>query len=115
MYKSMLFGAALMSAAMTAMPPASAQQPASTRYIVTYIEVQPGAQREAANLIGQFGDASRRDAGNLRFETLRRIGERYHFAILEAWKDEGAAKAHRLCRAYQAVQRQARAAADGRL
>jgi quinol monooxygenase YgiN len=94
MHKCRLFGAAIMSAAMAAAQPANAQQAPGTSYIITYIEVLPGSQREAASLLRRFGETSRQDRGNLRFETLRRIDRRYHFAILEAWKDEAAAKAH---------------------
>jgi len=79
--------------AMPSIQPASAQQ-AGTYYVVTYIEVASRSQRDAADLIRQFGETSRKDAGNLRFETLRRVGRPRHFAILEAWTDKAAADAH---------------------
>lgn len=79
---------------MPVMPQASAQQATGAYYVVTYIEVARDAQQQAADLIKQFGEASRKDAGNLRFETLQRIGEPNHFAILEAWNDKAAADAH---------------------
>jgi quinol monooxygenase YgiN len=73
---------------------ATAQQAGDAYYVVTYIETAPGSRAQTAELIKKFGEASRNDAGNLRFETLRRIGVPYHFAILEAWKDKAAADAH---------------------
>ena len=90
------FGLSLFAAvalAMSLAPQASAQQ-ASAHYVVTYIETAPGSQREAAELIKKFGETSRNDTGNLRFDTLQRIGVPYHFAILEAWSDKAAAEAH---------------------
>jgi quinol monooxygenase YgiN len=74
--------------------PAVAQQAAGAYYVVTYIETTPASRRQAAELISKFGEASRNEAGNVRFETLQRIGVSYHFAILEAWKDKAAADAH---------------------
>ena len=89
-YGLLLFAA--MALAMPSIPQASAQQAAY--YVVTYIETVPGSQRDAAELIKKFGEASRNDAGNLRFETLQRVGVPSHFAILEAWNDKAAADAH---------------------
>ena len=89
-----LVAIAMMALAMSLSPSASAQQGSGAYYIVTYIEVAPGSQRQAAALMTQFGEASRKDTGNLRFDTLRRIGRPRHFAILEAWTDKPAADAH---------------------
>jgi quinol monooxygenase YgiN len=91
------YGLLLFVAMVLAMPsiqPASAQQAGNAYYVVTYIEVASRSQRDAADLIRQFGETSRKDAGNLRFETLRRVGRPRHFAILEAWTDKAAADAH---------------------
>ena len=74
--------------------PAAHAADASTAYIVTYIEVAPAAKDKALGLLRQLGKASRKDAGNLQFETLQRIGQPNHFAILEAWKDKEAQAAH---------------------
>lgn len=91
-YGLLLFAA--MVSAMPLIPQASAQQAGNAYYVVTYIEVAARSQRDAADLIRQFGETSRKDAGNLRFETLRRVGQPRHFAILEAWTDKAAADAH---------------------
>jgi len=63
-------------------------------FIVTYIEVAPGATDKAAALIKAQSATGRKEAGNLRFETLQRIGQRNHFVILEAWADADARNAH---------------------
>jgi quinol monooxygenase YgiN len=84
--------AAVLATSLTSM--AHAQQVGTTYYVVTYIETTPSARDESAELIKTFGEASRKDAGNLRFETLQRIGVPYQFALLESWKDKAAADAH---------------------
>lgn len=68
--------------------------PEGPRYIVTYVEVMPTASAGALKLMQQFRDASRNEAGNLRAETLQRIGQPHQFVILEVWKDQAAADAH---------------------
>lgn len=67
---------------------------AETAYVVAYFETRPAAAAQAQVLLRQFGEASRRDAGNLRFEVLRRIGLPDQFLILEAWKNQDALAAH---------------------
>jgi len=84
----------LLAFAALALATISISQANAAYYIVTYIEVAPGEQRQAATLIREFGEASRKDTGNLRFDTLHRIGRTRHFAILEAWNDKAAADAH---------------------
>jgi len=63
-------------------------------YIVSYFETTPAAQNDAAALARAFGEASRKDAGNLRFDVLQRVGQLNHFSIVEAWSDPQAQAAH---------------------
>jgi quinol monooxygenase YgiN len=63
-------------------------------YIVTYVEVDPSAVTKARKLIREHSAASSKDAGNLRYESLQRIGQQNHFIILEAWSDQDARNAH---------------------
>ncbi len=63
-------------------------------YIVTYVEVAPNSMKDARALIKQHSAASKKDAGNLRYEALQRIGRKNHFIILEAWTDQDARNAH---------------------
>jgi quinol monooxygenase YgiN len=74
--------------------PAAWAAEGGTAYIVTYFEVNPAAKDKAAGLLRQLAKASRKDAGNLRFEVLQRLGQGDQFAILEAWKDKDAHGAH---------------------
>lgn len=88
-------GMLIAAAAMAVAPVAVAQAPAGgTTYVVTYIEVMPSAQGEAAGLLKQVATASRREAGNQRYDVLQRIDRENQFAILEAWNDAKAAEAH---------------------
>ena len=63
-------------------------------YVVSYFETTPAAQNDAAALARAFGEASRKEAGNLRFDVLQRIGQSNHFSIVEAWKDAPSHTAH---------------------
>jgi quinol monooxygenase YgiN len=83
------------AAAMAAAPVAMAQAPAGgTAYVVTYIEVAPSAQRDAAALLKAVAAASRKEGGNERYDILQRIDRKNQFAILEAWTDLKAAEGH---------------------
>ena len=74
--------------------PAAPQQTNGAYFIVTYFETAPASRTQAAAFVKQLAEDSRKDAGNLRFEALQRIGGWGHFAILETWKDKAAADAH---------------------
>jgi quinol monooxygenase YgiN len=62
--------------------------------VVRYIEVMPGAQEKGAGLIKQLADASRKEAGAMRFDVLERAAPANHFATFEVWKDQAALDAH---------------------
>ena len=79
--------------ALAAMPAARAQQD-PTVHVVTYIEAMPASAKQNAGLLKILADASRREAGVLRFEVLQRSGRPGHFAIVESWKDQAALDAH---------------------
>jgi quinol monooxygenase YgiN len=90
-----VFCGMLIAAAMAAAPLAMAQAPAGgTAYVVTYIEVLPSSQGEATGLLKQVAAASRKEAGNERYDILQRIDRKNQFVILEAWTDLKAAEAH---------------------
>lgn len=86
-----LLGLAILALSLT--QPVHAQD-ANVAYIVTYFEAAPPATDKVLALVREFGKASRKDGGSLRFEVLQRIGQPNHFAILEAWKDKDAQAAH---------------------
>jgi quinol monooxygenase YgiN len=63
-------------------------------YVVAYLEVMPSSTGEAAALLRQYREASRKDEGNLRLEVLQQSGRPDHFAIVELWQDEKAFAGH---------------------
>jgi quinol monooxygenase YgiN len=63
-------------------------------YAVSYIEVAPANRNAAIGLLRQLAAASRKDAGNTRFEILERTAPNYQFAIVSSWKDQKAYDAH---------------------
>jgi quinol monooxygenase YgiN len=87
----MLIAAAAVAVAPAAMAQAAAER---TSYVVTYIEVVPSAGHEAAGLLKEVAAASRKEAGNQRYDILQRIDRENQFVILEAWTDAKAAEVH---------------------
>jgi quinol monooxygenase YgiN len=86
--------AATMLAAAAALP-AQAQAPAAgPAVVVTYIEVTTSGTTETAALLKSLAGASRKEAGNLRYEVLQEVGRTSRFAILEAWSDGKAFESH---------------------
>ena len=63
-------------------------------YVVSYIEVMPPSTGEAAALLRQYREASRKDAGNVRLDVLQQSGRPHHFALVEMWQDQQAFEAH---------------------
>jgi quinol monooxygenase YgiN len=90
----MLIAAAAAAAATAALAQAPTPAPTGTAYVVTYIEVAPSAQGDVASLLKSVAAASRKEAGNERYDVLQRIDRENQFAILEAWTDLKAAEAH---------------------
>ncbi len=88
----------LLAAALTplaAMPSALAQDTNNAAvYTVSYIEVMPTATSQTPGLLKLLADASRKEAGVLRFEALQRTVPSNHFALLEVWKNQQALDAH---------------------
>jgi quinol monooxygenase YgiN len=76
-------------------PAARAQAAAdSTVYVVRYIELTPAAKQQGADLLKQLADASRKEAGVLRFDVLQRTAPASQFATFEIWKDQASLDAH---------------------
>ena len=63
-------------------------------YTVTYVEVMPPSTAQAAALLRQYREASRKDEGNVRFEVLQRTDRPNQFVIVAAWKSAKAFEAH---------------------
>jgi quinol monooxygenase YgiN len=91
-----LWGTLLAAAAVAFSAPSAPAQapPGSPAMVVTYLEVVPSAEAETMRLLREVAAASRKEAGNLRFEVLQRIERPAHFAIIEAWADSKAFESH---------------------
>ena len=73
--------------------PASAADNA-TFYTVTYVEVVPPAAAQAATAVQQYAEATRKDAGAVRVESVQRIDRPNQFVVLAAWTEAKAFEAH---------------------
>jgi quinol monooxygenase YgiN len=62
----------------------------SSIQVVTYVEAVPSATQQVVTLLKQLADASRKQAGVVRFEVIQRTAPTSHFAIIEAWRDQQA-------------------------
>jgi quinol monooxygenase YgiN len=93
---TLIAAAVLAAAQVVTSEVAMAQAPAVPAYVVTYIEVAPSAQvqGDVTELLKALAAASRKEAGNERYDVLQRMGRENQFAILEAWTDAKAAEAH---------------------
>jgi quinol monooxygenase YgiN len=63
-------------------------------YFVTHFEVEPSACAESGALALTYADQSRTVAGNCRLEVFEDSGRAGRFAVLEAWSDRDASRAH---------------------
>src|SRR3974377_238043 len=63
-------------------------------YVVSYIEVAPGASAPAASLLRQLANAPGKDGGKLRLQILQRVAPSNQFAIVAIWKDQKSYDAH---------------------
>jgi quinol monooxygenase YgiN len=77
--------------ALGAMPAAPA---AGATYVVTHADAIPPAKDDALALLKQLAEASRQDAGNVRFEVLQQSSRQNHCTIVEIWQDQPAFEAH---------------------
>jgi quinol monooxygenase YgiN len=73
-------------------------------YTVTYVEVVPPAATQAAAAVRQYADATRKDAGAVRVESLQRIDRPNQFVVLAAWTDQKAFEAHQAAASAKAFQ-----------
>lgn len=91
-----LFRLLMLGSAMAIVPVQSSQAQGNEAgaYTVSYFEVAPASESNAAALLKELSAASRKSAGNLRFDGLQRRDRTNHFAIVEAWKDKNAQDAN---------------------
>jgi hypothetical protein len=65
---------------------AMAQAGGGAVYAITYLDVSTDWVLQGTELIKQYRDTSRREAGNLEFTVLREMTRPNRFAIVEGWR-----------------------------
>jgi quinol monooxygenase YgiN len=63
-------------------------------YVVTHVDVIPPKKDEAIVALQALAEASRKDAGNLRYDLLQQNSRPNHFTLVEIWEDRGALQSH---------------------
>ena len=76
----------------------------ATFYTVTYVEVVPPVAAQAAGAVRQYAEATRKDAGAVRVESVQRIDRPSQFVVLSAWTEAKAFEAHQAGAATKAFQ-----------
>ena len=72
--------------------PAKSSSPGAV-LVVTHIDVTGAGAAKTRELLRTLADASRKEAGNLRFDALQAVRPN-HFTVVEMWSDERAREAH---------------------
>lgn len=74
--------------------PPVAVPPRGPIHVVVYLEVAPRAQQRMASALKRYREGTRQEHDNLRVEVLQGAVRKNHFALVEAWPDQGALDAH---------------------
>ena len=61
-------------------------------FVVSHVDVAPNT--EAPNLLQKLADASRQEAGNLRFDVIQHKERANHFTVVEHWQSQAALDTH---------------------
>jgi len=61
-------------------------------YVISHVDVTPNPQVPV--LLRQLAEASRQEAGNLRFDVLLHTMRSNHFTVIEAWRNQQALDTH---------------------
>lgn len=86
--------ALLFGSIMTALASSATLAQDATFYTVTYIEVVPPSAVQAATLLKDYRDSSRKDPGAVRVQVEQRLDRPNQFTVLAAWKDQKAFEDH---------------------
>ncbi len=65
-------------------------------FVLTHVDVFPAGKDQAAALIKQQADDSRKDGGAMRFDAVIQDARPNHFHLIEAWANRGVREAHAL-------------------
>jgi quinol monooxygenase YgiN len=73
---------------------AGAAPPAGAVYVLTHVDVPPPSKDACVDLLKGLTEASRKEAGIVRFDVVQQDSRPNHFTVIEAWRDKGAYDAH---------------------
>jgi len=63
-----------------------------TVYVIAHVDVAPNSQ--APVLLKRLAEASRQEAGNLRFDVVQHTMRANHFTVIERWRNQQALDSH---------------------
>jgi quinol monooxygenase YgiN len=61
-------------------------------FVISHVDVAPNT--EAPTLLQKLADASRQEAGNLRFDVIQHAQRANHFTVVEHWQNQAALDTH---------------------
>jgi quinol monooxygenase YgiN len=70
--------------------PAAASAGRETVYVIAHVDVTPNTQVPAIPILVRLAEASRQEAGNLRFDVVQHTMRANHFTVIEAWRNQQA-------------------------
>jgi quinol monooxygenase YgiN len=76
--------------------PAAGADMKGTVFVLTHVDVFPAGKDQAAALIKEQVDGSRKDGGAVRFDAVIQDARPNHFHLIEAWANRGVREAHAL-------------------
>jgi quinol monooxygenase YgiN len=72
----------------------SGSEPATGNWVISFIEVAPGAEVKALAALKTLKGASAKDNGYQSMTVLQRNGQPNHFVLIEHWRDNKTREAH---------------------
>jgi quinol monooxygenase YgiN len=75
-------------------------------YVVTHVDVPPPRKDDCIALLRTLADASRKEAGNLRYDVVQQTSRPNHFTVVEVWRNRKAFDEHAAASAARAFRDQ---------
>jgi autoinducer 2-degrading protein len=77
-----------------AVAPAADPRGKGAVYVIAHVDIGGGPKADAPAMLQRLAEASRREAGNLRFEVFQHAVRGNHFTVVEAWQNQSTLDAH---------------------
>lgn len=68
--------------------------PAGGVYAVTHVDIVPAFKEKGWGMAKDLAVASRKDAGNVRFDAFQQANRLNHMTLVETWRDKAAVDGH---------------------